>query len=115
VWQGELVAAGLKHSNSSMHHLLAALDRLGYVDDCLQLAKLNDEKKTGTFKAHRTALMVGYCIEKVAATVYSVDIVQVAGCKSWHTVHGLLLVPGGRLLSGDAVTHSTLELYRSGL
>jgi hypothetical protein len=59
VWQGELVAAGLKHTHTSMHHLLAALDRLGYVNDCLQLAKLNEEKKTGTFKAHRAALMVG--------------------------------------------------------
>jgi hypothetical protein len=41
-----------------MHQLLAALDRLGYVNDCLQLAKLNEEKKTGTFRAHRQALMV---------------------------------------------------------
>lgn len=41
-----------------MHQLLTALDRLGYVDDCLQLAKLNEEKKTGTFKAHQTALQV---------------------------------------------------------
>jgi hypothetical protein len=58
IWQGELVAAGLKHTPTSMHQLLAALDRLGYVNDCLQLAKLNEEKKTGTFKAHRAALMV---------------------------------------------------------
>lgn len=58
-WQGELVAAGLKHNSSSMHQLLSALERLGAVNDCVQLAELHEEVKPGTFTAHRFALQVG--------------------------------------------------------
>lgn len=57
-WQGELVAAGLKHSDASMHQLLAALERLGAVEDCVQLAKLHEEMKPGSYSAHRFALQV---------------------------------------------------------
>ncbi|WIA30492.1 hypothetical protein OEZ86_000576 [Tetradesmus obliquus] len=75
-WQGELVAAGLKHSPTSMHQLLTALDRLGYVDDCLQLAKLNEEKKTGTFKAHQTALQAASRSRMVKNASNAVDLAR---------------------------------------
>lgn len=57
-WQGELVTAGLKHTDASMHHLLSALERLGAAEDCVQLAKLHEEMKPGTYTAHRFALQV---------------------------------------------------------
>uniref|UniRef100_A0A383VS54 PROP1-like PPR domain-containing protein n=1 Tax=Tetradesmus obliquus TaxID=3088 RepID=A0A383VS54_TETOB len=75
-WQGELVAAGLKHSPTSMHQLLTALDRLGYVDDCLQLAKLNEEKTTGTFKAHQTALQAASRSRMVKNASNAVDLAR---------------------------------------
>lgn len=58
VWQGELVAAGLKHSPQSLHHLMAALERLGALSDCMQLASLQDELQRGDMSAHRFALQV---------------------------------------------------------
>lgn len=58
-WQGELVAAGLKHTPASLHQLLAALERLGAAGDCIQLAQLQERHQPGNFTAHRFALQVG--------------------------------------------------------
>lgn len=58
-WQRDMVAAGLKHNNVTMWQLTQALERLGAVDDCLQLAKLTEDTRPGDANAHRAALRVG--------------------------------------------------------
>lgn len=63
-WQGELVAAGLKHNDVTMHQLLAALERLGAVEDCVQLAKLHEEIRPGKYTAHRFALRVSKAVKQ---------------------------------------------------
>jgi hypothetical protein len=57
-WQRDMVAAGLKHTNTMMQHLTSALERLGALQDCLQLARLAEDARPGDFKAHRAALRV---------------------------------------------------------
>lgn len=57
-WQRDMGAVGLKHNAPSMTHLTAALERLGAVEDCLQLARLAEGARPGEFVAHRAALKV---------------------------------------------------------
>lgn len=63
-WQGEMVTNGLKHSDTSMHQFLGALERLGALDDCIQLAQLHEEMKPGSFTAHKFALQVSRTLRK---------------------------------------------------
>jgi hypothetical protein len=58
LWQRDMAAAGLKHTGASMSNLTSALERLGAVDDCLQLAKLSEGARPGDNLAHRAALKV---------------------------------------------------------
>lgn len=58
MWQRDMVAAGLKHTSITMNHLTQALERLGAVQDCLQLAKLSEDSRPGEPIAHRAALRV---------------------------------------------------------
>jgi hypothetical protein len=58
MWQHDMVAAGLKHTDTTMRHLTLALERLGAVEDCLQLAKLSEGTRPGDWTAHRAALRV---------------------------------------------------------
>ncbi|KAI8466740.1 MAG: hypothetical protein J3K34DRAFT_53711 [Monoraphidium minutum] len=55
-WQGDMVAAGVRHDAVTLRHLLGALERVNAVSDCIRLAQLHEQMRPGDLGAHRHAL-----------------------------------------------------------